>query len=358
MKDVPPEPAATDQGSGEVWHDNPFQKFLKEQYPEGTSGQFKDPETLPPGELSKGTPPPLNEPTLKVAWEWWDGLQKGDITREQYDAAMDAIRKGEMPPLPSQPSKPFEPMPEAGSSLWDEWAKKHGGQKPDFGTKPDLGPKPGEPGSDEHYTKWLTDRNLPDNDASNEAYWQSVGESDKANMEKFLQDNTVDFEVQPDMTLEQIYDDLKANPEKSDFWSNLPGPKYIEGRGMAMPYSDEGKPYLPPPPEEGLTPYNPRNPPNLPPPPGISDDLWLQEHFGTGGATDRTPPNVDPLDSMLSDWAKYMDEKGIDYGQNEPPPVDPQVQKDFDHIEEWWRKMQQNKNRFNWKPPEHGGNNL
>ena len=62
---------------------------------------------------------------------------------------------------------------------------------------------------------------------------------------------------------------------------------------------------------------------------------------------------------MLSDWAKYMDEKGIDYGQNEPPPVDPQVQKDFDHIDEWWRKMQQNKNRFNWKPPdEHGGNNL
>ena len=231
MKDVPVE-----------GQDNPFQKFLDKLYPKGTSGPFPDPETLPPGELSKP------------------------------------------PPEPPSPQKP-----EPGSVL-DNWQKKHGGLNP-FSEPP-----------------------------------PSVGD---------------DFpEMPPNVTPEQYWKQFQAG--------GLPGQ---EGPPEQGPPSPTGKPEL--------TPYDPRNPPNLPPPSGISDDLWLQEHFGTGGATDRTPPNVDPLDSMLSDWAKYMDEKGIDYGQNEPPPVDPQVQKDFDHIDEWWRKMQQNKNRFNWKPPdEHGGNNL
>jgi hypothetical protein len=129
-KEYENEPITPNEG---VWHDNPFQKFLDKTYPKGTSGMFEDPPPLPPGELSKGTSkpgelypgagedlnqigknlddldlpkkplPPVSE---KVAAEWWSALQEGDITKQQWYDAMDAIREGKLPPLPMPPDKP------------------------------------------------------------------------------------------------------------------------------------------------------------------------------------------------------------------------------------------------------------
>ena len=211
--------------------------------------QLHEPEKVGPVDPNwynpKGLPPPLNEPTLKVAWEWWDGLQKGDVTREQYDAAMDAIRNGKMPPLPSTTTTPPPP--------------------------------------------------------------------------------------------------------------NLTPP-------------------------DTLFPYNPRESlGGIQIPPG--------EGHRPGWMYDKpAPPNTDPadpLDKLISDWASYMDEKGIDYteivgGGNsaadypKPPNTDPwdqppsgtpppelqpddKTKRDWEQINKWYFM----KNRLKWKPPpEHGGNNL
>ena len=128
-------------------------------------------------------------------------------------------------------------------------------------------------------------------------------------------------------------------------------------------------------------------PPNLTPP----DTLFPynpRESLGgiqipPGEGQRPAPPNIDPLDKLISDWASYMDEKGIDYteivgGGNsavdypKPPNTDPwdqppsgtpppelqpddKTKRDWDQINKWYFM----KNRFKWKPPpEHGGNNL
>lgn len=90
---------------------NPFAKFLQKHYPEGTSGSFTDPDTLPPGELSKGPSKPL---------------------KPEPGSAMDDLQK--------QQEK---------QKIFDEWAKKHGGKH--F----DEPPKPAEPGTPEYLDETL-----------------------------------------------------------------------------------------------------------------------------------------------------------------------------------------------------------
>jgi hypothetical protein len=264
MKDVPPDPGLPTPQTGEAWHDNPYQKFLEgtfpteelkpqeeappddsfqqfldKTYPQGTSGQFPDPETLPPGELSKPEPP----------------------------------------------------KPEPGSVL-DEWMKKHGGQNP-FSE-----PTPSNP--------------------------------------------FTDYEAPPSM------------PKPPDR-----GPLGPLEPDIIQPYESPWQ----------LEPYNPRNPPEFPKPPeqiikeqseGIQSDIrkimeW-EKGLANGDITQaqydaavdairkgELPPLPPSKPNPVPDWWK---------------PPDEGVQKDFDYFNEWQRKMQQNKNRFNWKPPEHGGNNL
>jgi hypothetical protein len=85
--------------------------------------------------------PPIPPQVSKAGWEWWDGLQKGDVTREQYDAAMDAIRKGELPPLP--PELPPPPDIDPGIiedfnniSKWQEKRRKENYQMNRWKWKP------------------------------------------------------------------------------------------------------------------------------------------------------------------------------------------------------------------------------
>ena len=147
-------------------------------------------------------------------------------------------------PPPEAPGVPSEPLKPEEGSMWDEWAKKHGGLKPDFGA-------PEEPPKD-----W--------GNAFDRKYSSPLGG--------------------------QTWADIYATPDM-EF---TVGPQKPPDRGPLGPLEPNViQPYEPP----GLTSYNPRNPPNLPPPPG-----------------------VDPLDSMLSEWAKFMDKKGIDYQKQINPP--------------------------------------
>lgn len=131
---------------------NPFAKFLQEQYPEGTSGSFTDPDTLPPGELSKGP----SKPDKGEGGSWLDKhLSPED--KAKYDA-LDKLTGGELNDFLT-PSKPLKPEPGSAmddlqkqqekQKIFDEWAKKHGGKH--F----DEPPKPAEPGTPEYLNETL-----------------------------------------------------------------------------------------------------------------------------------------------------------------------------------------------------------
>jgi len=182
MKDVPAE--GTGFGSGlvkpEDWQDNPFQKFMEKTYPGGTSGPFPDPETLPPGELSKPSEPLKPEPgsamddlqksqELQKAVEDWKKKHGGLNPFEPPPSVGDDFP--EMPPGVTPEDYWNQNKPEGAGKYWDNlndpkyWDRKDSGPLTgqawaDIYATPDVeftvGPKkPAEPGTPEYLDETL-----------------------------------------------------------------------------------------------------------------------------------------------------------------------------------------------------------
>jgi hypothetical protein len=61
-------------------------------------------------------------------------------------------------------------------------------------------PEPGEPGSQEHFGEWIADKDFPNAEAADKAYWADVAKETKALDQAWLdnlQKKIPDFEVQP-----------------------------------------------------------------------------------------------------------------------------------------------------------------
>jgi hypothetical protein len=232
---------------------NPAQKqWFQDQWKSGRSPGMKDlppdlGKTLTPEEFAKLEALSIHDPSSphfdQSFTDWWKKVYPEDFEGDKFIGGPSKEPLNLLGEGSSGLSKSLESEP---GNMWDEWAKKHGGQKPDFGPPappPELPPQP-EP--------WGTNLPVP------KGSWGNIN------------------------------DRKYSGPLVGQEWADM----------YATPDVD----------------------------------------FTVGGKWE-----PEALDKMLSDWAKMMDDKGIDVTK---PPQE-------DDPEGWWKHLpEDDPGRWNWKPPQ------